>query len=89
MGLPPMEHKVTKAVLTEPLKSDDGRESYYRGIIRKENSVNMASLSGHQGSGNLFSLVQANALLIVPAGVTLIPAGEEISAWPLESGLDE
>jgi len=87
-GLPPMAQKVLKAILTEPLKSPDGRESFYRGIIRKENGVNMASLSGHQGSGNLYSLVQANALLIVPAGVTLIPAGEEISAWPLESGLD-
>jgi molybdopterin molybdotransferase len=88
-NLPTLTHKVIKAVLTEPLRSDDGRESFYRGIIRKENGVNMASLAGHQGSGNLFSLVQANALLIVPAGVTLIPAGEEISAWPLESGLDE
>jgi len=88
-GLPPTVHKMIKAVLTESLKSDDGRESFYRGIIRKENGVYWASLSGHQGSGNLFSLVQANALLIVPAGVNLILAGEEISAWPLESGLDE
>ena len=47
-----------------------------------------ASLTGHQGSGNLFSLVQANALLIVPAGVKVIPAGEEISAWALEAGLE-
>jgi molybdopterin molybdotransferase len=86
-GLTPKAHKLIRAVLTKPLKSDDGRESFYRGIIRKENGVNKASLAGHQGSGNLFSLVQANALLIVPAGVTLIPAGEEISAWPLESGL--
>ena len=88
-GLPPTAQKVIKAVLTEPLKSDDGRESFYRGILRKENGVYKASLAGHQGSGNLFSLVQANALLIVPAGVNLIPAGEEISAWPLETGLDE
>ncbi len=87
-GLPPTAHKVIKAVLTEPLKSPDGRKSFFRGTIHKENDVAMASLAGHQGSGNLFSLVQANALLIVPAGVTLIPAGEEISAWPLESGLD-
>ena len=88
-GLPATAQKVIKAVLTEPLKSDDGRESFYRGIIRKENGVNKASLAGHQGSGNLFSLVRVNALLIVPAGITLIPAGEIISAWPLESGLDE
>lgn len=88
-GLPPLTQKVIKAVLTEPLKSPDGRESFYRGIIRKENGVIVASLAGHQGSGNLFSLVQANALLIVPAGVNLIPAGEEISVWPLVSGQDD
>lgn len=88
-GLPPTARKLIKAVLTEPLKSPDGRESYYRGTLRRENEIYKASLAGHQGSGNLFSLVKANALLIVPAGVRLIPAGDEIFAWPLESGLDE
>ena len=86
-GLPPFSQKTIRVVLTEPLKSDDGRESYYRGIVREENGKLTASLAGHQGSGNLFSLVQANALLIVPAGVTLIPAGQEVNAWPLETGL--
>jgi molybdopterin molybdotransferase len=88
LGLPPFQQKLIKAVLTEPLESPDGRESFYRGIIHLENGVYKASLTGHQGSGNLFSLVQSNALLIVPAGVHVIPAGEEISAWPMEDGLD-
>jgi len=88
-GLPPFAQKTIKAVLTEPLVSPDGRESFYRGIIRHENGIYKASLTGHQGSGNLFSLVQANALLIVPAGVKLIPAGAEITAWALDSNLDD
>ncbi|MEI8132141.1 MAG: gephyrin-like molybdotransferase Glp [Leptolinea sp.] len=88
MGIPPFAQKTVKAVLTEPLESPDGRESFYRGNIYFENGAYQASLTGHQGSGNLFSLVQANALLIVPAGVKMIPAGEEVSAWTLDYGLD-
>ncbi len=87
-GQPPFAQKTIKAVLTEALKSTDGRESFYRGILHTENGINKASLAGHQGSGNLFSLVQANALLIVPAGVKMIPAGAEVTAWSLDSGLE-
>ena len=61
----------------------DGRESYLRAIIHEENGQLIASLTGHQGSGNLLSLVQANALLIIPAGVKCVPAGQEVSAWQL------
>jgi molybdopterin molybdotransferase len=59
----------------------DGRESYLRAEIRAEGDVYTAHLTGHQGSGNLYSLVQANALLIIPAGVKCVPAGEEVNAW--------
>lgn len=83
-ALPPYAQHTIQTVLDEPLSSPDGRESFYRGVIRKENGVYHARLTGHQGSGNLFSLVQANALLIVPAGVALIPAGETITAWSLD-----
>jgi molybdopterin molybdotransferase len=61
----------------------DGRESYLRAGVREENGVLIAGLTGHQGSGNLNSLVQANALLIIPAGVKCVPAGEEVNAWLL------
>ena len=61
----------------------DGRESYLRAGVREENGVLIARLTGHQGSGNLHSLVQANALLIIPAGVKCVPAGEEVNAWLL------
>jgi molybdopterin molybdotransferase len=61
----------------------DGRESYLRGEVREVDGSLIARLTGHQGSGNLFSLVQANALLIIPAGVKCVPAGQEITAWML------
>ncbi len=61
----------------------DGRESYLRAVIHEENGEYVAKLTGHQGSGNLLSLVQANALLIIPAGVKCVPAGQVVEAWLL------
>lgn len=63
----------------EELESD-GRESYLRARIRLVDGVRSAFLTGHQGSGNLLSLVQADALLIIPAGVKCVPAGSEVDA---------
>jgi molybdopterin molybdotransferase len=63
----------------EELESD-GRESYLRARIRLADGVQSAFLTGHQGSGNLLSLVQADALLIIPAGVKCVPAGSEVDA---------
>ena len=61
----------------------DGRESYLRAVIHEQDGQLSAKLTGHQGSGNLLSLVQANALLIIPAGVKSVPAGQELTAWRL------
>jgi molybdopterin molybdotransferase len=61
----------------------DGRESYLRAIVHEKNGQYSARLTGHQGSGNLLSLVQADALLIIPAGVKCVPAGQEVNAWLL------
>jgi molybdopterin molybdotransferase len=58
----------------------DGRESYLRAKIRLEDGIRIATLTGHQGSGNLLSLVQADALLIIPAGVKCVPVGQEVDA---------
>jgi molybdopterin molybdotransferase len=63
--------------------NSDGRESYLRAEVHEENGILVAHLTGHQGSGNLHSLVQANALLIIPAGVKCVPAGQEATAWYL------
>ena len=70
-------------VRSEEQIDSDGRESYLRAVVQEENGVITAHLTGHQGSGNLRSLVQANALLIIPAGVKCVPAGQEVNAWVL------
>jgi molybdopterin molybdotransferase len=73
----------TVRVKCEEQIESDGRESYLRGKILEVDGSLVARLTGHQGSGNLHSLVQANALLIIPAGVKCVPAGQEITAWML------
>jgi molybdopterin molybdotransferase len=71
-----------RAICEEQIDSD-GRESYLRAQVREDAQRGglVARLTGHQGSGNLHSLVQANALLIIPAGVKCVPAGQEVNAW--------
>jgi molybdopterin molybdotransferase len=82
-GAEPRPPRVIRAALSEAVESD-GRESYLRGVITCQAGSCTARLTGHQGSGNLRSLVQANALLLVPSGVKSLPSGAEIDAWLFE-----
>jgi molybdopterin molybdotransferase len=72
--------RLTLRVRCEKDIESDGRESYLRAKIRNENGVYIAVLTGHQGSANLLSLVQADALLIIPAGVKCVPVGQDVDA---------
>ncbi len=69
-----------KVILHENIVSD-GRESYLRAVVKYQNGELTARLTGHQGSGNLRSLVQANALLLIPSGVKSVPFGGQVNAW--------
>lgn len=82
LGIPADNRHLTRVRLAEPITSD-GRESYLRAKVKRQNGILSAHLTGHQGSGNLFSMVQANALLIIPAGVKSLPANAEVDAWML------
>ncbi len=68
------------AIIQEDIVSD-GRESFLRAIVETKCQKTFAKIAGHQGSGNIFSLVKANALLLVPAGVTNISKGNKIEYW--------
>ena len=82
-GKTPQPHPRQKVRLSEAVESD-GRESYLRAVVTEEQGQLTARLTGHQGSGNIFSLVQANALLIVPSGVKSLPANSEVDIWPIK-----
>ena len=82
-GLTQLEKVSFLAKIAESIESD-GRESYLRCKFEHENGEMVVRLTeSHQGSGNLLSLVQANALLIIPAGVKSLPAGSSIEIWML------
>ena len=81
-GLDPHSGKIVVGQLDETVESD-GRESYLRCQITNKPGGYKVKLSGHQGSGNLFALTQANALLILPSGVKSLPAGSEVKVWVL------
>ena len=74
-------HRTSERVtLLETIESD-GRESYLRGIVVRKSGKMLARLAKNQDSGNLSSLVQANAFLIVPSEVKSLPIGAELDAW--------
>ena len=83
-GFETAKPETVRVILAEGVESD-GRESYLRAVVTRENGVFTARLTVHQGSGNLFSLVQANALLIIASGVKSCPPGTELEAWLLEN----
>jgi len=79
-GMKPRPPQTQTVQLADPIDSD-GRESYLRAIVSRQEGAWVARLTGHQGSGNLLSLVQANALIIIPAAVKSMPVGAEVQAW--------
>ena len=76
-------HRVTQRGRIQEAIDSDGRESYLRAVVSPQDGVLQARLTGHQGSGNHFSLVQANAFVVVPAGVKSLSAGAEVEIWLL------
>jgi molybdopterin molybdotransferase len=80
-----LERPLVTVTLREALQSD-GRESYLRAIVTRDEAGGeySAITTGGQGSHIMTSLVKANALLIVPEGVTLVDNGMQLSALLLD-----
>lgn len=66
-----------RAVTGEAIKSD-GRRSYLRCKLAQEGGRWIATLTGTQSSGALYSLVEADGLLIVPEDTHDVAAGTEV-----------
>ena len=78
-----IDKPVVSVLLTETWHSD-GRESYLRAVVSREDGRYVARSAGGQGSNMISALSAANALLIVPEGVTEAPAGSTLLAWMLD-----
>jgi molybdopterin molybdotransferase len=78
-GLPPGQLPCTRAALTAPVRSPEGKRSYLRAIL---GAGTVTPLTG-QGSHQLGALALANALIVVPEQVTSMEAGEAADVMSL------
>lgn len=76
-GLPHVTQTV-KAITADDTKSD-GRRSYNRVTLYREDNKLIARSTGTQSSGALMSMVLADGLLIIPENTPFVPAGTELS----------
>ena len=89
LGRPQPKPLTLKAHLESEVQSD-GRESYLRAVVHPADEGHRVKLTGSQDSAVLSSLVKANCLLLVPAGVKELSAGEEVEIWMMgEEGMLE
>jgi len=72
-----------QAIILEDIRSD-GRESFLRAVVTRDERGYVALTTGSQGSHIMMSLVKANALLVVPEGVTEVAAGTPLTAMMLD-----
>ncbi|MFP3853457.1 MAG: gephyrin-like molybdotransferase Glp, partial [Anaerolineales bacterium] len=80
LGQPKPKPRTITATLDESVDSD-GRESYLRVKLHKEDSDYVARLTGSQDSAVLSSLAKADGLMILPSGVEHLTAGSKVQVW--------
>ncbi len=81
-GVVGWQRRTLSGRLVEASESD-GRESFLRVKVKQQKDGLDIYLTGHQGLGNLYSLVLADALMRVPAGVTNLSANSMQEIWLL------
>ena len=69
--------RTLKATLADDMKSD-GRRSYNRVTLSRGADGVVARSTGLQSSGALMSMVRADGLVIIPEGMTTVPAGSKL-----------
>jgi molybdopterin molybdotransferase len=83
MGYARHGNRTVTAVLDEPLRPKPGRTTYHLARVEWRNGGFRARQVRTMGSGDVVSMVRANAFLVTPPGPT-IPAGETVPSmlWP-------
>ena len=84
LGKPDAPKPTITAILDEPIHNTDSRRVYARAVIRRENGVYRASLTGDQGSNLLTSMARANGLAICPEDLPVKQAGESVQVQMLD-----
>jgi molybdopterin molybdotransferase len=85
MGARAQPPVLLRATAETPLRKLPGRTEYQRGIVtRQPDGCLTVRLTGHQGSGVLSSMVQANGLIVLPHHQGSVAAGEEVQVMMFE-----
>jgi molybdopterin molybdotransferase len=84
LGRTDWQRPTVRAVADEPIPNADARRVYARAILTRRDGRWHAALTGPQGSGILTSMAQANALAVVPEGITAIGPGDEVDCVLLD-----
>jgi len=66
--------------LEHPVRASRNRLEYQRAVVRWQYGRLAASATGRQSSSRLMNMVGANALLEIPSGGELLPAGSRVTA---------
>lgn len=67
-----------RAVLSDAMTSPEGKRSYFRVRLKRQDRRWVATPAGHQGSHVLSSLSAADGLAEIPEDVTEVPAGSQV-----------
>jgi molybdopterin molybdotransferase len=82
--------RTVTVTVEEEVKIAAKLKHFLRAIVtRNEDGTLSARLTGHQSSGALTSMAQANALLIVPETSPKVAKGSQLQALMLDQSLDE
>jgi len=79
-GYPRLHRTVGQVILAHAISPSPDRPEYQRATVRWERGNLVARSTGAQRSSRLLSLVGANALLRIPPGTRLLPAGGTVDA---------
>jgi molybdopterin molybdotransferase len=73
-----------EALAEDKVKNKSGRRNYIRVIVRNDDGIFRARLSGGQHSGSLKPMMQANGLMVIPENVFEINPGDKVKVELLE-----
>lgn len=83
-GLGEVLRPSVQARLTADAGHEPGRRSFQRAFLTREGDAFFVHSVGGQGSHQMRSLVQANALLVLPEHVSHVASGEFVTVLPLD-----
>jgi molybdopterin molybdotransferase len=84
MGRTPYSRPTTRARLTHPISSPEGRRQFVRGSYEVDRGGPFVSPVGGHGSHLIGDLAGSNALIVVPEDVTSVTAGEQVQVALLD-----